>query len=157
VGQGSSDGYYEDAGKGQLILAGSRSPPGTLIGVGPGLCGLLPRIPYRRSSQNSSSKLSEKSRTGSAMVALEASETTFWSPYTAQIHSRSVARTSFQTVSPGTWVNKGKRKGQGDAADARPAANKGRRRFSQDASASSSCLYLGYRVAGAGRTSARPP
>jgi hypothetical protein len=33
------------------------------------------------------------------MAALRASETAFWSPYTAQIHARSVARTPFQTVS----------------------------------------------------------
>jgi hypothetical protein len=40
------------------------------------------------------------------MVALRASETAFWSPYTAQIHPRSVAHTPFQTVSLRGWVNK---------------------------------------------------
>jgi hypothetical protein len=56
----TSDGYYEEVREGQIIPAGSRSQPGALIGVGPGLCIMLgyelPRTPYRRSSQNSSSK-----------------------------------------------------------------------------------------------------
>jgi hypothetical protein len=39
------------------------------------------------------------------MAALGASETAFWSPYTAQIDARSVACTPFQTVSLGSRVN----------------------------------------------------
>jgi hypothetical protein len=41
--------YYEEVG---IIPEGSRVEDGALIGVGPWLCG-LPRIPKRRSSQNS--------------------------------------------------------------------------------------------------------
>jgi hypothetical protein len=44
------------------------------------------------------------------MVALQVTETVpfgpFGTPYTCQIHVRSVARTPFQTVSLGTLVNK---------------------------------------------------
>jgi hypothetical protein len=36
------------------------------------------------------------------MVALCASKTPFWSPYTVQIHPRSAAHTPFQTVS---WLS----------------------------------------------------
>ncbi len=49
------DGYYEEAREVSLIPEGSRSQPGMLMGVGPGLCG-LPRIVVRRTSENSSSR-----------------------------------------------------------------------------------------------------
>jgi len=47
-------GYYEEVGEGQIIPPGSRSQPGTLIGVGPGLCGLR-AILLKRTSENASS------------------------------------------------------------------------------------------------------
>jgi hypothetical protein len=40
VRYGSSDGYYEEAREVAIIPEGSQSEPGTLIGVGPGLCEL---------------------------------------------------------------------------------------------------------------------
>jgi hypothetical protein len=41
VGQAMSGGYYEEVREGQILPAGSRSQPGTLRGVGPGLCSSL--------------------------------------------------------------------------------------------------------------------
>jgi hypothetical protein len=43
------DGYYEEAREVSLIPEGSRSQPGMLMGVGPGLCSV-------RTSENSSSR-----------------------------------------------------------------------------------------------------
>jgi hypothetical protein len=49
--QAASDGYYEDV---KIIPGGSRCESGTLMSVGPGLCGRgLPRTPRRRTSENS--------------------------------------------------------------------------------------------------------
>jgi hypothetical protein len=45
------------------------------------------------------------------MVALHPSEMASWSPYSAQIHARSVAHTPFQTVSLGNRVNRAKKEG----------------------------------------------
>jgi hypothetical protein len=47
--QAASDGYYEEArGKSQIIPAGSRSQPGTLMGVGPGPKGKEGRVAKRQ-------------------------------------------------------------------------------------------------------------
>src|SRR5829696_5363151 len=51
LGHGTSDGYDEEARKGQIIPTGSRSQPGTPIGIGLGLRELL-RIPLPRTSVN---------------------------------------------------------------------------------------------------------
>ena len=46
-----SDGYYEEVWEVVIMPEGSRSQPGTLTGVGPGLCG-LPRISIPRTTVN---------------------------------------------------------------------------------------------------------
>jgi hypothetical protein len=63
--QVTSDGYYEEVRKGQIIPEGGLSELGTLRGVGPGLWG-LPGISHGGSptSENSILRLSEKPRTG---------------------------------------------------------------------------------------------
>ena len=38
--QAASEGYYEEVRESQIITEGSRSASATLMGVGPGLCGL---------------------------------------------------------------------------------------------------------------------
>jgi hypothetical protein len=48
------DGYYEEAREVSLIPEGSRSQPGMLMGVGPGLCSV-------RTSENSSQVKSAES------------------------------------------------------------------------------------------------
>src|SRR5215212_12215799 len=54
---------------------------------------------------------------GACDVALRSTETVlfdpFWSPCASQIHAKSVVRTPFRTVSPGTRVNKGIKKSPG--------------------------------------------
>src|SRR5215213_2278417 len=55
LGHGPSDGYDEEARKGQIIPTGSRSQPGTPIGIGLGLRELL-RIPLPRTSVNKGKK-----------------------------------------------------------------------------------------------------